>query len=144
LIRTALHRAYNSTPLRFLIAGGWNTAFGYASLALLYYLFSDKIQYLILIAFSTILNITNAYICHKFFVFRTKGNYLKEYLRYYVVYSIPIGLAFVLFPFCIEVLGMNFYVVQAILTFITVITSYFGHKHVSFRQGGKQNVGAQI
>ena len=111
----------------------WNTAFGYATLALLYYLFSDEIQYLFLIAFATIVNITNAYICHKFFVFKTKGNYLREYLRYYVVYSIPIGMSFFLFPFCIEVLRMNFYVTQAIITFLTVIISYFGHKHVSFR-----------
>jgi putative flippase GtrA len=133
LIRTALHRAYNSTSMRFLVAGGWNTAFGYASLAVLYYLFSDKIQYMFLIVFSTVLNITNAYICHKFFVFKTKGNYIREYLRYYVIYSIPIGMAFVLLPFCIEVLGMNFYVTQALLTVATVFISYFGHKHVSFR-----------
>ncbi len=136
MTRTALHRAYNSTSLRFLVAGGWNTAFGYASLAILYYLFSDKIQYLFLIVFSTILNITNAYLCHKFFVFKTKGNYLKEYLRYYVVYSVPIGIALVLFPFCIEILGMNFYFTQAILTLFTAIVSYFGHKNVSFRQSG--------
>lgn len=132
-MKTALHRAYNSTPLRFLVAGGWNTAFGYASLAVLYYLFSDKIQYLFLIVISTILSITNAYVCHKFFVFKTKGNYVREYLRYYIVYSIPFGLALVLFPFCIEILRMNFYVTQAILTFFTVLISYFGHKHVSFR-----------
>lgn len=82
----------------------------------------------------TIINITNAFICHKVFVFRTKGNYIKEYLRYYVVYAVPTALGFIFFPFCIEVLKMNFYVTQAILTFITVIISWFGHKHISFRQ----------
>lgn len=132
-IRLTLQQAYNSRPLRFLVAGGWNTAFGYASLALLYYLFSDKIHYLLLMVFAAILSITNAYICHKFFVFKTKGNYIKEYLRYYVVYSVPIGFGFIFLPFCIEILKINFYVTQAILTLITVIISYFGHKHVSFR-----------
>lgn len=81
----------------------------------------------------TIINITNAFICHKFFVFKTKGNYVREYLRYYVVYSVPIGMGFVFFPLCIEVLKMNFYVIQAMLTFFTVIISWFGHKHISFR-----------
>lgn len=126
-------RADSGRIVRFLIAGGWNTAFGYVSLALLYYMFSDKIHYLFLMVFAAILSITNAYICHKFFVFKTKGNYVKEYLRYYAVYSVPIGMGFVFFPFCIEILKMNFYVTQALLTFVTIIISYFGHKHISFR-----------
>ncbi len=88
---------------------------------------------MVIMVFATVINITNAYICHKFFVFKTKGNYLKEYLRYYVVYSMPIAIGFISFPFCIEILKMNFYVTQALLTFVTVTISYFGHKHVSFR-----------
>ena len=119
--------------MRFLLTGGWNTAFSYGSLATLYYLLSDRIHYIIILAFSSVLNITNAYICHKFFVFKTKGNYIREYLRYYIVYSVPIGIGFIFFPICIELLRMNFYIAQALLTFITVIVSYFGHKHVSFR-----------
>ena len=133
MINAALQRACNSKPLRFLITGGWNTAFAYISLAILYYLLSDKIHYMIIIGFSGIINITNAYICHKFFVFKTKGNYVKEYLRYYVVYSVPMAIGFIAFPICIEIFKMNFYVTQALLTGITVIVSYFGHKHVSFR-----------
>ena len=133
LIRAALHKGYHSTPIRFIVTGAWNTAFAYISLAILYYLLSDKIHYLIILGFSGIVNITNAFICHKFFVFKTKGNYVKEYLRYYAVYAVPMGMGFVFFPFCIEVLKMNFYVTQALLTFITVIISWFGHKHISFR-----------
>lgn len=133
LIRTALQKGYNSKPIRFIVIGGWNTAFAYISLAILYYLLSDKIHYMIIIAFSGIINITNAYICHKFFVFKTKGNYVKEYLRYYAVYSVPMAIGFIAFPICIEILKMNFYVTQALLTSITVIISYFGHKHVSFK-----------
>jgi len=136
LTRTALYRAFDRTSVRFLIAGAWNTAFGYVSLALSYYLFSQKIQYMFLIAFATVLSISNAYLCHKFFVFKTKGNYLAEYLRYYVVYSVPVGVGFVVLPFCIEVLRMDFYAAQAMLTVVTVVISYFGHKHVSFRQNG--------
>lgn len=129
-----LQRAYNSQPIRFLVTGGWNTAFAYISLAVLYYFLSNKMHYMAILVLSGVINITNAYICHKFFVFRTKGDYIKEYLRYYVVYSVPMAIGLVSFPFCLEVLKMNFYVTQAVLTFITVIISYFGHKHVSFRK----------
>ena len=133
MIRTALQQAYNSRPIRFIVVGVWNTAFAYISLAFFYYLLSDRMHYLVILAFTAILNITNAYICHKFFVFKTRGNYLKEYFRYYIVYSVPIGMGFIFFPFCIEVLKINFYFTQAILTIVTVFISYFGHKHVSFR-----------
>lgn len=88
---------------------------------------------MVILVFSSIVNITQAYVCHKFFVFKTKGNYVKEYLRYYVVYSAPMAVGFAVFPLCIEILKMNFYVTQALMTFFTVIVSYFGHKHVSFR-----------
>ena len=134
MIKAALQRAYNSQQIRFLVAGGWNTAFAYISLAFLYYFLSHRIHYMAILVLSNIINITNAYICHKLFVFRTKGNYIKEYLRYYVVYSVPMAIGLVSFPFCLEVLKMNFYVTQAVLTFITVIISYFGHKHISFRK----------
>ena len=134
LMSRTFQRAYNSQPIRFLVTGGWNTVFSYISLAFLYYLFSKRMHYMVIMVLATIINITNAYICHKLFVFRTKGNYLKEYLRYYLVYSVPIGIGFLFVPICIEILKMNFYVTQALLTFITVIISYFGHKHVSFKK----------
>ena len=90
-------------------------------------------HYIVIMIFSTVINISNAYICHKVFVFKTKGNYIREYLSYYAVYAVPTGVAFIFLPFCIEILKMNFYVAQAIMTFITFTISYFGHKHVSFR-----------
>lgn len=138
MIKPALWQSFDSKPLRFIVTGGWNTAFAYISLALLYYLFSKTIHYMVIMVFATIVNITNAYICHKLFVFKTKGNVIKEYLRYYVVYSVPIGIGFIFFPVCIEVLKMNFYVAQALLTFITMFIAYFGHKHVSFKGNNKR------
>ncbi|MBI5101263.1 MAG: GtrA family protein [Nitrospirae bacterium] len=133
MINDSLLRAYNSRPLRFLVTGGWNTAFSYISTAVLYYFFSDKFHYMVIVVFSSVINITQAYLTHKFIVFKTKGNYLKEYLRYYVVYAVPMGLGFLFFPVFIDIFKLNFYVTQAILTFITVIISWFGHKNVSFR-----------
>jgi hypothetical protein len=43
---------------------------------------------------STPIGITIAFLCYKHFVFRTHGNYLKEWLRCFAVYSVtfPMGL----------------------------------------------------
>jgi putative flippase GtrA len=82
---------------------------------------------------SVLINVTMAYCIDKFFVFRTKGNYLREYLRFYAVYAVPIGVGFTLLPLLIEVFGLNAYLAQALVVAVTVVIGYFGHKHVSFR-----------
>jgi len=125
--------AYARQPLRFLVVGGWNTVTSYLVFALLYYLFSPYAHYLVILAAATVVNITNAFLCYKFIVFRTRGNYLREYLRFYTVYAVPIGLGLFLMTLAIEVLKMNPYLAQALITLGMTVVSYFGHKHFSFR-----------
>lgn len=116
----------------YLLVGGWNTIFGYFVFLVLYYLLAAKIHYLLLLVVSNILSITNAYIGYKIFVFKTKGNYLKEYLRFYMVYGTIMVLNLVLLTFCVEILRILPPLALGGLTFINVVFSYFGHKHFSF------------
>ncbi len=127
-------RACGSQPLRFLAVGVWNTGFGYLAFALLYFLFSPFVHYMAILAATVVVNVTNSFLCYKFLVFRTRGHYLREYLRFYAVYAVPIGLGFVLLPVAIEVLKLNAYVAQALITVLMAVVSYLGHKHFSFRR----------
>lgn len=120
--------------VRYLIVGIWNTAFSYLSFAALYFLFSPKLHYLVLLAISNVLSITNAYACYKIFVFKTRGNYLREYFRFYVVYGVALCMNYVVLPICVELLHMSPLIAQALLTAFTVASSYLGHKHFSFRR----------
>ncbi len=81
--------------LRYVGVGVWNTFFGYLDYALFVFLFSHLLpQYLLYLAVviaslvSTPINITMAYFGYKLFVFRTKGNYLIEWLRCFAVYGV--------------------------------------------------------
>lgn len=132
-IKEIVTRAYARQPLRFLVVGGWNTGFGYLSFAVLYYFFSPYVHYMAIQATCVVINVTNAFLCHKFIVFRTRGNFVREYLRFYAVYAIPIVSGFVLLPFAIEVLGMNAYLASALIICLLTFVSYFGHKYFSFR-----------
>jgi len=132
-VRNLVARASASQSLRFLVVGGWNTGSSYLVFAGLYYFFSPLVHYLVILAAATIVNITNAFLCYKFFVFRTRGNFLWEYLRFYTVYAVPIGVGLVLLTFAIEVLKMNAYLAQGIITVLMAVASYLGHKHFSFR-----------
>ena len=58
--------------IRYVIVGGWNTVFGVGCYTLLLIIFGQK-HYLLLGIFSNIIAVTNAFLCYKYFVFKTKG-----------------------------------------------------------------------
>jgi putative flippase GtrA len=79
---------------RYLCIGIFNTFFGYISFAVILTLLNAalpaRLLYLTVMLASTLavpLNITVAYFSYKFFVFRTKGNYLGEWLKCFAVYG---------------------------------------------------------
>ena len=124
----------DSRVLRYLIVGAWNTVFGYGVFALLYFLLSANIHYVIIAIISNIIAITMAYAGYKLFVFKTKGNYLAEYLRFYVVYGFSMILGLILLPLFVEFLKLNVYLAQAAATIACISVSFVGHRNFSFRK----------
>ncbi len=131
--------------VRYLLVGGFNTCFGYGLFVAFNYLFRGIGIYGSEIAslLSNIIAITVAFLGYKWFVFRTQGNYLREWLRCLSVYGTSMVFALVMLPpltlalrhwFGRSQLASN--VAAAILTVVTVAASYFGHKYFSFRRSG--------
>ncbi len=118
--------------IRYLFVGGWNTLFGVGLYAVAYYFWHEHIHYLALVIPCNILAITNAYVCYKLFVFRTRGNWLREYLRFYVVYGAAMLMGFVLMALFVELLHMHPVLASISITGITIVCSFFGHKRISF------------
>lgn len=118
---------------RYLIVGGWNTVFGVAGYALLYQWLHERVNYLVLLVPANILAITNTFVCYKLFVFRTRGNILREYLRCYVVYGGMALLGFALMFILVDGLGLNPVAAQACCVPITIALSYFSHRNYSFK-----------
>jgi len=129
-----IRRLYKKHQEKFnyLLVGIWNTIFGYSVFVALYYLFGQWAHYMFIWVVSTVLAITNAYIGFKSFVFRTKGNYLREYLRFYVVYSGSMLLNIVLLPLCVEILRIAPPAAQGGIICVGAVVNYLGHKHFSF------------
>ena len=80
--------------LRYICVGGFNTVFGYCSFAVILFFLNaalpQRLIYLTVVLasiLSTPINITVAYFGYKFFVFRTRGNYLLEWFRCFGVYG---------------------------------------------------------
>ena len=76
-----------SEKARYLIAGICNSIFGYCIGLVLYETFFLKFHIILILVIANILAISFAFLTYKIYVFKTKGNWLAEYLKCYVVYS---------------------------------------------------------
>ena len=123
----------SKTALKFIIACVWNTIFGLALYSGVILVLGEK-NYLILNIICNIIAITQSYLCYKFFVFKTKGNYLKEYIKMYATYGITTCIGFVLLFIFVNFFKLSAIYANIIATAIVVICCYFGHKLYTFRE----------
>jgi putative flippase GtrA len=117
---------------RYLAAGAVNTLFGYLSSNALYYSLTPQLHILAIGAVSSVVNITFSFLTYKLYVFRTKGNWLREYLRCYVVYGVGTVIAVLAMWLLVDFLSVPFWLAQALVMAVIIIFSYFGHSRFSF------------
>jgi putative flippase GtrA len=122
-----------SKKAQYLIAGGWNTIFGYFVMVELYQIFSTKIHIIVVAIIANFLSITMAFLTYKVFVFKTNGSWLSEYVKCYFVYGGMAALNVLLNWLCIEFLNMPIWLSQGFCILIGVATSYFSHSRFTFK-----------
>jgi len=127
---------------RYLLVGAGNTLFGYGSFAFFTAVLSPMIphSYIAASVISSLLNISVSFLGYKWFVFKTKGNYLREWIRCVGVYSGGILFGVLALPVLVVVIRRNTrffsqapYIAGALLTAFMVVYSFLGHKKFSFR-----------
>jgi putative flippase GtrA len=119
--------------LRYLIIGGINTIFGYLVSNLLYYKIFPWLHIVAVGVIANIICITFSFLTYKIFVFKTKGNWLKEYLRCYLVYGLSMILGILLMWGLVDGLSLPFWLCQGFVMILTIIFSYIGHSRFSFK-----------
>jgi putative flippase GtrA len=132
--------------LRYIVVGLWNTAFGYGTFALFTALLDPYMpaSYMAASLLSSIINITVSFLGYKWFVFKTKGNYWREWSRCLMVYSGAIFLGLALLPPTVFLVGHLTgnqrtapYIAGALLLGVQVVLSFLGHKEFSFKPVGQ-------
>jgi putative flippase GtrA len=127
---------------RYLAVGAWNTLFGYSLYAALTALLTPLIPYSYMVAslLANVVSITVAFLGYKWFVFKTKGNYLREWARCVAVYSGAIAIGLMLLPILVGAVRHYTryqrqapYIAGAMLTGVSVVFSFVGHRKFSFR-----------
>ncbi len=123
----------NATQIRFLLAGIWNTAFGYLAGVGVWYMLSPMLGIVPIAAISNVIAITMAFLVYKLYVFKSRSNWLHEYLRSYVVYGANFLLSTALLWLTVKQLGMNIWMAQAVSLVAVAVFSWFGNSRFTFR-----------
>lgn len=123
---------------QFMMVGGFSAGVNFVSRIG----FSELVSYRYAIIFAYLVGMITAFLLSKHYVFEKSGRPFKDELRDFTivnifaviqVWLISVGLAEYFFPY----ISFTFYpeeVAHLIGLGIPVISSYFGHKHFSFRK----------
>jgi len=139
--------------IRYLLAGACNTLFGLCNTLAITRLFvvlvpsQPKLMGAAAMLCASFFSIAFSFLTYKWFVFKTRGNYLREYLRSLLVYLPSIAInTLAVAPLSValnsvnapiesmtKISGGSVFLASALLVGSTFVLSFFGHKHVSFR-----------
>ena len=126
---------------RYLIVGLANAAFGYGTYAGLTALLTPHLPYPYVFAYmiAYFLNVTFSFLNYKWFIFKTKGRYLQEWMRCIAVYGATALLGTSLLAptvFAIRhfagVERAAPYLAGVLISAITLLTGFMGHRSFSF------------
>jgi len=132
----ASNRLWADQRIRFLIIGGINTAIGLAFFTLFEIAFGHYLGFLgtVSLVLSYAFAIPIAFLLHRKFVFRVRGNAWIDFGRFVLTNLLGMGLNLVLLPLIVVVTHIDTVIAQPIAQVIIVFVTYFIHKHFSFRR----------
>lgn len=122
--------------VRFVIVGGFNTAFGYALFVAIELTIGKHAGYLVSLYGSYAIATIVAFALHRHFTYRVTGtgNIVIDFLRFQSVYVVSLIINTIALPVLVELVHLPALVAQAMIVVVTTLVSYFGHKLFSFRR----------
>jgi putative flippase GtrA len=117
---------------RYLITGGYNTAFSFALFVFLNILLEGKLHYIVILIINHFISVINSFLSMKIFVFKTRGNYFAEYLKCNITYLVSLGINMSMLYLLVSILSLNLYISQLACIVLVVVITYFMHQKFSF------------
>jgi putative flippase GtrA len=123
---------------RFAFVGAINTIVGLSAFPLFFlFLENSGVHYLSVLVLSQVCCVVFAFCMNKLFVFRSTDGGVAEFFRFSSFYAIHAAANFVLLPLLVEVFRAPPVVAQTGLAFGLIVTSFFWHRFISFRNSTK-------
>ena len=117
--------------VRFLIVGCVNAAISYVIFALALWLLGEK-YYQLAVFLQWSISSVFSYLNQKFFVFCTKGNYLKEYFKCCTTWLVGYIINVLILELLIH--SLNAYLAQFISIFLVSVITYILFKYFAFKR----------
>jgi len=122
--------------LMFLVAGGVAAAVNFGSRIML----SEWLHYVPAIVIAYCLGMVTAFVLNRVLVFQQAANALKHQITWFVIVNLAavlqtIAISLLLARWLLPAIGVDFHnetIAHGIGVAIPVVTSYFGHKYLSF------------
>lgn len=118
--------------LRFLFIGGVNAAISYAIFAAAVFILGAE-YYQACVILQWTLSSVFSYFNQKIFVFGTKGNYVKEYLKCCSTWAVSYLLNVVILELLVRFAIKNVYISQFVSIFLVSVVTYVLFKYFAFR-----------
>ena len=118
--------------IRFVLIGGINAAISYL-IFMMFIIIVGKNHHQICVAGQWFFSSFISYLNQKFFVFNTKGNYKKEYLKCCSTWAVSYILNIIILEIIIRYLIKNVFVAQFISLFLVSVVTYVLFKYFAFK-----------
>jgi putative flippase GtrA len=123
----------HEVKIRFFFAGLFNTLVGLATFPIFYFALSSyELHYLKILSLSQIFCVCVAFITNKFLVFRTRGNYMTEFIKFISFHLAYFFINLISLPVLVEFLNFNPVTGQFLFAIVVIISSYFWHSKITF------------
>lgn len=123
-----------SEQARYLAVGGWNTMFGLAAFTVLYGLLGSQLGYGWILLMAQIIATIQAHFAQRRLVWKSRGHYWPELLRFSLVYGISYFVNLALLAFLVEVVGWPVLASQFVVTGLIVVLTFVINRTWTFRE----------
>lgn len=122
-----------SDKIRFVIVGCINAAISYFIFAIALFILGNE-HYQLCVVLQWVISSVFSYLNQKFFVFCTKGNYIREYLKCCSTWAVSYFINVVILEILVRYIMKNIYVAQFISLFIVSVVTYVLFKYFAFKK----------
>jgi len=121
--------------------GGVNTIWGFISYPLFFSLLAPlNLHYLLVLIGNYVFNMTIAYWLQKRFVFKTKGNILREYTKFLTLQGFAFGVNVFVLPITVELLKLQPIIGQTIFAVSVALISFFWNDKITFASATRKKL----
>lgn len=129
-----LMRIIKNQKIAFLLVGGVNTALGTAWFILWQLLIGEQYGYHAAIVLGYLCNVLCAFAMYRYLVFRVRGHFLRDLLRFFVVNFGAFVANISLMTIAVSVFHFPPIPSQLVVTAVMAVVSFFGYRDFSFRR----------